>query len=77
MDFNPKDNDTHSKYNNTDITYTISKAGYYETAMKVCLWLPTGKYETILNPNRLFFQFWKPRYITREIYEMTEDYSGR
>lgn len=57
--------------------YIAPTSGYYEVCAKIVIYKPTGKFETVKNPNRRWYEFWKPKFIQREIYEMTEEFKGR
>lgn len=49
-------------------TYTIPQAGMYQITARIMRAIPTGRYETVPNPDRRFWEFWKPRWVTRQIY---------
>lgn len=53
-------------------TYTVLRDGYYLIVTTTWQTFPTGTFETINNPERIWFQFWKPKTITQEIYETRE-----
>lgn len=52
-----------------DHKYAVPISGYYLVSAKTYTHIPTGKFETVKNPRRKFWQFWKPKIVTREIYE--------
>jgi hypothetical protein len=47
-------------------------AGYYKVKGSCTTMVPTGKFETINNPDRKWWQLWKPRIITNEIMKKKE-----
>ena len=48
-------------------TFTVTISGTYQVSAHVVKFEPTGKFETVLNDSRKWFQFWKPKYVTREV----------
>lgn len=57
--------------------FTAPTAGYYSLAARTVMAVPTGKFETIKNPKRRFYEFWKSKFITREIFRYEEKWNGR
>lgn len=49
--------------------FTAPIGGLYEVSAQGVKAIATGKFETVKNPRRKWFQFWKPKFITREIYD--------
>ena len=64
-----------NNYNKKSGVYTVPVSGYYQLSATNVHIIPTGEYETVLNPNKRWYEFWKPKLITREIYktEFRED----
>lgn len=62
--------------NNDILTYKVPSSGNYLMPASVFHCIPTGKYETVYNPHRRFFEFWKPRYVQIEIFKTDIKYSG-
>ncbi len=60
-----------------NIDYYAPKEGYYELMEEVTKLLPTNEWETVRNENRMWFQFWKPRMITRRKYRTEVTHEGR
>lgn len=46
--------------------------GIYSVKVHATKAIPTGKFESVANKNRTWWQVWKPRRITRQIYEHEE-----
>ena len=57
--------------------FKAPEAGYYTVAGIMNRGYPTGVYETVPNPNRKLWQFWKPAFITREIWHFETIMDGR
>lgn len=49
----------------SDQTYRAPVAGLYHVQVGVAL--PTGRFEMVKNEDKLWFQFWKPKMVSREI----------
>ena len=60
-----------------EVRYKAPVAGNYLIQGKVYKYRPTGKFEDVPNPDRYWFEFWKPRMISQEIWEMYETLEGR
>jgi hypothetical protein len=73
MKFNPFVKDT---YRIGTFKYTVPVTGHYLVSAKVISCIPTGKFETVKNPNRKWYMFWEPRMITREIMECVHHDGG-
>ena len=56
--------------------FRVPLAGFYQVSGKVQRGYPTGIYETVENPNRSWWEFWKPAFVQREIWHWVEDNSG-
>jgi len=41
--------------------------GFYSIRASMTRIIHTGKFETVRNPDRRWWSFWKPKFITREI----------
>lgn len=52
--------------------YTVPKSGFYQISANCTYYKGTGNFETVKNPNKKWFQFWKPKTVTQEIYERTD-----
>jgi len=61
---------------NPDI-YTIPKSGVYLVAAKTTHCIPTGTFKTVPNKDRKFWQFWKPKTVTLQIYRYEEHLDGQ
>ena len=57
-------------------TYTILHSGNYLIPAPIFHHIPTGKYETIRNPHRKFFEFWEPKYVQVEVFKTEIKYDG-
>lgn len=60
----------------SDGKYAAPSSGWYTVKAEVFTFTPTGEYETILNPDKKWWQFWKKRYIIREIYKTEKSLTG-
>lgn len=56
--------------------YRAPTSGYYTTRAVMTRYRGTGKFETVRNIDRRWFQFWKPKTVTQEIYERIEEKNG-
>ena len=61
---------------NTKNVFIAPVAGCYLINAELYIAKPTGKFRTIENPCRSFWQIWKPKYIEQEIYERVVNSSG-
>ena len=61
---------------NNDQVYTVLKGGYYRVSASMIHYKPTGKFHEVPNLDRRWFEFWKPKTVTQEIYEQVGDMSG-
>jgi hypothetical protein len=53
-------------------SFRAPSSGLYEVSAQMIRYEPTGEFETVKNPYRMWFQFWKPKMITREIFKRIE-----
>lgn len=74
MDFTKNDKDSH-QFNPELNKYTVPVTGWYHLAGRMVKMRPTGRYEQVTN-RRYWFQFWKPKMISRQIYEIEETWEG-
>lgn len=51
-------------------TYKAPVDGYYMVSQNIAYYTPTGMMETVPNPDRKWWEFWKPATITRAEYVM-------
>lgn len=51
-------------------TYKVPIDGYYMVSQEIAYYTPTGKMETVPNPDREWWEFWKPMTITQPEYIM-------
>lgn len=61
----------------SETNYVIPAGGNYLVSTEIITGIPTGKYETIINPNKKWWQFWLPKYIKSEIFEYKWIYAGK
>lgn len=52
--------------------YTAPTSGFYQISTNCTHYKSTGNFETVKNPSKKWFQFWKPKTVTQEIYERTD-----
>lgn len=59
--------------------FTVPEAGVYEIGAKITKYKPTGKFETVRNPDYRWWKFWdvEPKLIQREIYVQSEEWTGK
>lgn len=56
---------------------TVLSSGYYMVSGSAVKLIPTGEYETIPNPYRKWFHFWKPKTITRMKFDQEKVSEGK
>lgn len=61
----------------TPLTYHAPVAGIYEVRTNSVRYEDTGLIETVSNEHRRWFQFWKPKLITRKVYRKVSEMSSR
>jgi hypothetical protein len=49
--------------------FKVLTTGYYMVSSMIYTARATGRYEVVKNPDRRWFQFWKPKTIEKEVYE--------
>ena len=60
----------HDGFNpNCDGLYTIPQSGFYTIKGTFQRMVPTGRTITVVNEDRRWFQFWKPKMVERAEYE--------
>lgn len=59
------------------IKFTAPSHGYYMVSEQITYCIPTGRTETVKNESRKYFQFWKPKMITREIFIIEKKHDGQ
>lgn len=64
--------DTHQHRRDTR-GYYAPVSGYYQVTSELIRHVPTGKFQTIPNPEKRWYQFWKPKMITREIMQQVRE----
>ena len=57
---------------NKTYTYTVPIGGLYSVKAKIHSLVPTGRFEWRVDEGRLWWQFWKPRKVLREVMESVE-----
>jgi hypothetical protein len=67
--------DDHESYKDVPI-FTAPTGGYYRIACEVTTMKPTGRFETVLNPERKWWKFWLSKTVTREVYETIQEANG-
>lgn len=57
-------------------TYKVPIDGYYQVSAYMTRSVPTGMMETVPNPKRKWWQFWKPKTIIRPEYRIEKIQDG-
>lgn len=66
-----------SEFDSSVKSYTASIDGYYSVVGQITWAIPTGEFETVKNPNRKLFQFWKPKFVQKEKFRFEVVPGGR
>jgi hypothetical protein len=75
MNFNPNPYDSHNATEMTSVTVPLD--GFYQVSSPLYHWEPVpGSFETVPNPNRKWWQFWKPKHILQQKYRTWISHSG-
>lgn len=61
---------------NNTINFVAPVAGHYCVSEEITYYLPTGKYETLPNEARKWYEFWEPKFVTREIFTVVKRHDG-
>ena len=67
--------DNHKQFQSVK-QYFAPTEGYYRVKCEVTTVRPTGKFQTIRNPERRWWQIWLPEFIEKEIYETVKEMTG-
>lgn len=52
-------------------------AGYYMIRSEEIYYKPTGRFKDVPNFGRYWFQFWKPKMVSKEIFEQSKRMGGQ
>lgn len=76
MKFWTTTDDTHSPYDIKPGVFTVPTTGLYHISASAVRLIPTGRVYWAKNPNRRWWQIWKPEFVATKEYERTENRSG-
>lgn len=59
-----------------ETTYTVPQNGYYQVSDQVWVTRPTENFKEIPNPDKFFWEWWKPSIILQREYVTVTEQSG-
>lgn len=68
--------DNHKPIQLSDGKYAAPTTGWYVVKTEITTYAPTDEYETVPNPDKQWWEFWKEDYVTRQIYKTEKVWTG-
>jgi hypothetical protein len=68
--------DIHRLIQLSDGKYVAPTTGWYVVKTEIINHIPTGECETVPNPDKQWWEFWKEDYVTRQIYKTEKAWTG-
>lgn len=68
--------DNHKPIELPDGKYVAPTTGWYSIKTEVITCIPTLEYETIPNPDKKWWEFWKEDFVNRQIYKTEKAWVG-